>query len=173
MADRIKKINKDITSYLYSLSDSFTILSNYFKKLAQLSEQSSKKKINKNVISKEKIKNEKEEDNKTESNNKFLSKKRKNFNNGNLSINDLETNIVKVNINKNDTNLEAYEIKFKIKNNYLTLGPYDNLTFCENVKESFKESINEILTGNDYKKDLDSLFKTFKIQLNKEFPPIS
>ena len=173
MAERIKKINQDITSYLYSLSDSFTILSNYFKKLAQLSEQSSKKKINKNVISKEKIKNEKEEDNNSESNNKFLTKKRKYSDEGNLSINDLETNIVKVNIDKNDKNFEAYEIKFKIKNNYLTLGPYDNFTFCQNVKETFKESINEILSRNDCKKDLDSLFKTFKIQLNKEFPPIS
>ena len=78
MAERIKKINQDITSYLYSLSDSFTILSNYFKKLAQLSAQTSKKK-NKNVISKEKIKNEKEEDNNSESNNKFLTKKKKIF----------------------------------------------------------------------------------------------
>ena len=172
MAERIKKINKDITSYLYSLSDSFTILSNYFKKLAQLSEQSSKKKINKNVLSKDKIKNEKEEDNNSDSNNKYLAKKRK-YSDENLSINDLETNIVKVNIDKNDKNFEAYEIKFKIKNNYLTLGPYDNFTFFFFVKETFKESINEILSRNDCKKDLDSLFKTFKIQLNKEFPPIS
>ena len=92
MGERIKKINKDITNALYSLSNNFIVLSDYFKKLAQLSEQSMKKPINKNSIIKEKIKSEKEEINE---NNKYLSKKRNYSDDENITIKDLETNIEK------------------------------------------------------------------------------
>ena len=48
MGERIKKINKDITNALYSLSNNFIVLSDYFKKLAKLSKQKKKKQIKKN-----------------------------------------------------------------------------------------------------------------------------
>ena len=166
MGERIKKINKDITNALYSLSNNFIVLSDYFKKLAQLSEQSMKKPINKNSIIKEKIKSEKEEINE---NNKYLSKKRNYSDDENKTIKDLETNI-----EKDENNEDAYKIKFKIRKHVLILGPYNNLAFCHNVKDTFKESINGILSPrHESKQDIDNLFKGFKNQLYKEFPPIS